>query len=363
MSREIQNTAPRPWPYSIGIQNTSAEDVPAYGVVQITNSTAPDTTAIYSVGKPTGTASAKYVISAPEPIGAGLYGAATDHYPTLALISGVPSVNQEIGPVNGSWALSISGKGFIYLGGLSGGIGRVASKGGTSAGDDFPLVKIVNVSGVTRAAGSIVGYGPVLDTWGTNARVPVFQSAPPTAGKPFVILLTSVANGYTCDAAPVGTAETQVNFTDASHEYADAITNDYGKLASEASGPARILHRANEGIAGGGTLGLQAARVRILSPHQTDDIRGVSYTTISAAGGIKDGPITPGTGLAKLYALPTGAAGAVWQPQTSPVSVENWMFGSIPAYKPLILRFSRVAPDGSKIYTVTAEGCAAIPSG
>jgi hypothetical protein len=142
---------------------------------------------------------------------------------------------------------------------------RPTSSKAPNQGDDFPRVKIVNKSGTGRVFGNVVGYGPPTDpppaTLG-NA-LPTFESAAPTAGKPFAVLLADIAPNDTGDAGPVGVVAVQLDFKDATHEYADAITNDYAKLASAATGPARIIWREKAYISGAGSLGVQWARVRL----------------------------------------------------------------------------------------------------
>ncbi len=94
----------------------------------------------------------------------------------------------------------------------------------------------------------------------------------------------------------------------------------------------------------------------------TEDIRGMSYAAISKATTTSvGGPIVPGTGLAKLYKPPdTGSPGTAWQLVDNPITVENWMFDSIAANKPIFLRKSRSDTDGTQIYVVIAEGCKVI---
>jgi hypothetical protein len=157
----------------------------------------------------------------------------------------------------------------------------------------------------------------------------------------------------------------QLNFTAAGHTHADATPGPFGSyevFQSGLSGTARILWRALQATVGGGTFGQQWAYLLIGLPA-TGDLRAVSASNIPAATGPRDGATTPGVGAAKLYDPPSGPAGSPWQPQAGNVVVENWMRGSIPGYKPLLLRESRTASDGTHIYTVVAEGCTEIPSG
>lgn len=271
--------------YRVPVFNQASEQVPAFGAMQVIASSNVGDDKGFDIIKPNGTPGAKVYLNGPVPIPVSSYGFGTDEYPADALISGTPAFNAEIGPVNGSWGLSASGKGFQFLGGLAASLGRVAAKGGTSAGDDFPLVKIVNASGLPRAFGNIVGFGaPVDPPPGTLHRIPTFLSAAPQAGQPFAVLLSDVGVGATVDAAPIGiVAAALLNFTDATHTRADAVNNNYGNAASGTDGPGVILWRANQGIAGGGTLGLQWSRLLFGKPVAKATRVARVYSTITAA--------------------------------------------------------------------------------
>lgn len=352
--------------YRVPVQNQSGEQIPPYGAMQVVSSSNVGDDKLFNVIRPNGAPTAKVYLNGPVQIPANQPGHGTDEYPAEALIAGTPAFGAELGPIATSWALSASGKGFQYLGGLASGVGRVAAKGGTSAGDDFPLIKIVNVSGLPRAFGNIVGFGASVDPPpGTLHRIPTFQSAPPQAGKPFAILLQPIGVGETGDAAAIGLVlPAQLNLTDANHTRADAINNNFANVASSTDGPGIILWRERQGVAGGGTLGLQWSRLLFGQPiATTEDIRGVTTASIPPATGQRDGPITPGTGQVRLYTMPTGAAGTAWQ-LGQVVTVEHWMFVEpIASYKPVLLKPSRKDANGSQIYIVHAEGCKEIPSG
>lgn len=231
--------------------------------------------------------------------------------------------------------------------------------------DDFPLVKIR--AGSSLDIGQVTGFGtPLTPPPGSTPIIPTFDSTMPTAGKPFAIMLESAISNETKLAAPVGIVAAQLNFTDASHQYADCVTNSPSAIKSGSAGPARILWREKQNVSGSGSLGSQWALVLLSAsqPAAVVDIRGWTTSQITAATGSRNGPTTPGTGTAKLGIMPTsGAAGAAWQAGTDNVNVENWMRGTIPIYKPILLDFSRYADDGTKIYSVKSEGCVEIPSG
>lgn len=288
--------------------NGTAETIPPYGVMQVAGASNFGTDRMFLVTKPTGVAGASYVLNGPQAIAAVGYGAATNSYPADAAYSGTPVAGAEWGPVAGSWSLSINGKGFQILGGAAGGVVRVTTKAGTTApGDDFPLVRIVNMSGLARPFGSIVGYGsPVDPPPGTLWRIPTFQSAAPAAGKPFCVLLNDIANNDTGDAGPLAVLPVQIDFTDASHKFADCVTGDYAKLKSGTSGPAIILWREKQGIAGADSLGVQWARV--LLDRGTEAyrlIRGKAYQ-----------PVLTTTKTFEIYALDPLASGL--DPRTDP---------------------------------------------
>ncbi len=103
-------------------------------------------------------------------------------------------------------------------------------------------------------------------------------------------------------------------------------------------------------------------RVNLLDTELTRTIQQVAKQHLNSfQPRPKGGPIVPGTGLAKLYKPPdNGSPGTAWQLVDNPITVENWMFDSISANKPIFLRKSRSDTDGTQIYVVIAEGCKAI---
>jgi len=352
--------------YSLPILNAAGEQIPPYAVIQLGAGSTVGTNLIYNGVKPTGSQSAKYVLNSPALVSTGGYAAATE-FAADALVSGSPAFNQEIGPTNNSWALSSSGKGFIFLGGLNNGVGRVAPKPG---GDDFPIVQIVNNTGLVLPYGSIVKMLAVGDPAPAyKNRIKLFNYVNPTQGEPFAVTLADIAIGGIGDAAPVGVVDTQLYYNDTSHNFADATTNNSQWLTSGSTGQSRIIWRERGLVVGSGTLGLQWARVqlnwRTSGESTTDDIRGIVYgAPISAATGTVNGPITPGTGLVKLFDPPTAfpgnpspPIGSPWVIQTQPTSVENWMFAAIAVNKPVLLRKGRTLDNGTQIYCVIAEGC------
>jgi hypothetical protein len=239
---------------------------------------------------------------------------------------------------------------------------RLADSAGTGpSGEDFPIVKIKNVSGLPKTVGSIVGYGVSLSPPPASfPRLPEFESAVPAVDKAFAILLADSEVNTTVDAAPVGVVATQINLTDATHTWANVIANDYAKLASGTSGPVRILWREKQNILGSQTIGIQWALVELGRALAAESNRGVVYSIVSASSGFRDGPQTPGTGLVRLYTKPTGEAGTAWEPGATTL-VETWMHANSASGKPVLLRESRKLPNGSPLYEIIAEGCASVP--
>jgi hypothetical protein len=120
--------------FPIVVKNTHSSTAPAYAILEITGVTNYGTDTIYDVSRPTGSADAKYVINGPDSIVNDAYGAATNQYPAnVAYDTGAtPALNEDWGPVSGSWLLTKSGTGWIILGGHASGIVRVAASGGSN---------------------------------------------------------------------------------------------------------------------------------------------------------------------------------------------------------------------------------------
>lgn len=238
------------------------------------------------------------------------------------------------------------------------------------ADGDIPIIFLKNNSGSLRQNREVFGLGTPLIIPNSSfpdvsllPTQPSFLSASPTQGKVFAIALAGSLPNEVFPALAVGVLQVKINYTNNAHKFADAITGTYMNLQSSDTGPAEIIWRANQDVAGNGTFGVQWAFVSLTQQKaNSDDIRGVSYGQIAAASGAKDGPQTPGVGLAKLYTMPAGPAGTPWPINTTPVTVENWMHGTIPTYKPLLLRHSRYTDSGTRIYTIVSEGCAEVGS-
>lgn len=294
MNKSLQIGAPRTWShaYPLPVQNVAASDAPAYAVMQVYGSTASDSGTMYLVGKPTGSASGAFLFNTPEALAPSAYGSAAEGVGMVA-IAGNPAVNQEVGPVNGSWAMSGSGKGYLYLGGLVNGVGRVIK---SPSGTDYPIVRIVNNSGVTLPVGSICGFGtPYTFPPTVQTSVWTWYEVAPTANKPFCVLLSDIPTNTTGDAAPVGVVSCQVNVTDATHEYADVANGNRTNLVSGKTGPARILWRANGLVAGPASLGVQWCIVRL-----GDSATRTQYGEVTSSISAMNVWGTPGTGIVQF---------------------------------------------------------------
>jgi hypothetical protein len=254
--------------YDKVVKNDGSEEIPPWAVMQIASASLANQDEIYTVVRPNGASKAKHILNGPQTIVAGGYGSGTDSFPAVAGWDGntlnPPTPPQEWGPVNGSWFLSIDGKGFFILGGEGNRLVRVYA----ASGADFPLIKIKNDSGTFRATRSVVGIGqPVDPPPATLNSQPTFLSDLPGTGGVFAVLMDPCDPGNIVDAAPIGIVACKVNyrgyFNGETHNCAEADEGDYGKLVSVKSGRARILWREKQAVMGAGTDGTQWAFVLI----------------------------------------------------------------------------------------------------
>jgi hypothetical protein len=255
-------------------------------------------------------------------------------------------------------------------------------RGQKQTSGDYPIIFIEYDGGLPLLNRSIVGIGGPIAPYPTQAfpndaelpLQPGFHSTPPQQGVPFAILLSGASKFDVVQAVTVGVVAVQVNYTSASHAYADVEDQNYYRLKSSSSGPAFILWRQNAHLTGNATFGVQWALVSLTqTPRASDDYRGVIVSPVGSASVGTQQPglpasIRPGTGLAQLYNAPGSFGGQ--PPQGTPwdmdsgfaVRVENWMFGAIDLNKPVLLRFSRVNDQHEEIYTIVAQGCAPVPT-
>lgn len=156
--------------YPIAFTNGSGETIPACAIMAITAVTNYGENTVYTVGKPAGTAGAKYLINAPQQVAYGQPGAATDFYPTdVAYTGGTPGLNEDWGPVSGSWLLSTSGQGWTILGGASGGIVRVAAAQ-TPGSETYRLLRAKTKGAVTAQATSFTIDNIIVEAGGLDPR-------------------------------------------------------------------------------------------------------------------------------------------------------------------------------------------------
>lgn len=270
------------------VLNTISETIPPYAIMQVVGCSNFGADRIYHVTQPSANDQYNsfapiYLLNGPTSIVGYGYGAATNQFPAEVRYAGeTPFYGAEWGPVPGQWTISHSGKGYLIVGGANQGIVRVMDKAGSSAGDDFPIVRIYNDSGLAMPLGSVVAYGPPLDPPpGAFTRLPAFKSSLPKAGKPFCVLFDPAEPNQIVDAAPLGVVTVLIDYTDTDHTHADCIVDDYSRLRSTRTGPAQILWREKQDIAGGGTLGMQWARV-LLKHDNYRMVRGRAYEAVES---------------------------------------------------------------------------------
>lgn len=121
--------------------NSSEETVPAFGVVKLSAWTAAKR--YFGVIKPDGE-DGLYYTNGPVDTLTGKHGQ-SNHWrtPQLCLISGSPSVGDEVGPTDGSWAMSSSGSGYRVFIPPTGGVGAVlpiGSGGGSGSRIKFEII-------------------------------------------------------------------------------------------------------------------------------------------------------------------------------------------------------------------------------
>lgn len=361
-------------PYRIAVQNVSGGSVPPYALMQVQGSRS-DGEVVHTVGIPQGGSSTPcYLANFQEAIATGGFGVASNDWPARVLVSALPSLGGECGPVAGSWAASPNGKGFTYIGGYdsSSSTAMLHPRSGASANEDFPIVRFWNLTATALPYGAIVGYGDPLDPPPTySGRLPVHLATVPTPKNALAVLLADCPIGGVADAAPCGVVNCKINYTNASHKYVDAVGGAFGSSLTMASGDEGypIIWRANQSLSGSPSLGIQWARVLldyVWKSSAVTDVRAMSTGVIpGATGHLNDDFVSPGLGYAIRFDMPSGPPGSNWT-KGDQIRVENWMVGAIDAYKPLLLDFSRTYSGSGgpeDIYIIKSEGCKPRPSG
>lgn len=359
--------------YDKPVRNASGTTIPPYAIMQVVGGATATTDEVYQVAQAASGGNRKYLINSPLPIDAGEPGHATDQYPAICAYefgsgSPVPVPGELWGPFGG-FRLSTDGSGFLIVGEAEDGLVRVAEAPPlATAGADFPLIIVRNVSGLSRGNRSIFGIGEPLNSPALTLPVqPTFLSVPPVAGQFWVVALSNVGNGNYVDAAPIGVLAVQIDYRGQeyinpalAHWFVDCAESNYANLVSAQDGPGRILWREKQGVSGGGTNGIQWAFIQLDHQGVIAAPRAVITEAVTPATGTLNGLLIPGKGKARLYNNAGGNAGAAWVPG-SIVDVETWMRGTTAVGKPVLLRPSRRLPNGHTIYEIQSEGCAVIP--
>jgi hypothetical protein len=121
----------------IEVRNVGSYDIPAFGVVEVTDSTEPDGTesrTVFHVRRPTEASMSNVLFNGSRPIPVSGYGAATGDFPAWAL-SGSTVAGTKIGTQADSYELSASSSGFVVLGGSFEGATRCGQAGAGNRGD------------------------------------------------------------------------------------------------------------------------------------------------------------------------------------------------------------------------------------
>lgn len=133
---------------TIKVHNDSGEKIPDNAVMQVTDGELVNNVRVLNVDKPSGT-DGQFLINRRNAIAIDRTGTAFEGVGMVALVTGTPSVGDEIGPVNDSWSMSGSGSGFVVLGDVRDSRCRVMRIGG-GGGDSSPTycphttAKIIN---------------------------------------------------------------------------------------------------------------------------------------------------------------------------------------------------------------------------
>jgi hypothetical protein len=358
--------------YDKRVKNTSGSTIPPFGIMRITGATKYGEDEFYNVAQPSGSGSEKYLLNGPQEIVSGGEGSATDDYPAVARYDGTggtPIPTELWGPF-GSFSLSVNGTGFLIVGTPENGLVRVAEAGPlATAGADFPIIIVRNMSGTARGNRSIFSLSTPISVPPDQLPIqPYINSAAPDAGKFWVVSLSNVNHLDYVDCAPVGVLAVQIDYrgqeysNDAlRHDFVDAQEGNYSVLKSSQDGPGRILWRAKQGVSGSATQGVQWAIINLDHQGILSSPRILITTEVTAATGTRGNPLTPGKGKGQLYTPPyTGIAGSIWLP-SGVVDVETIAFETTPVGKMCACRASRRLPTGHIVYEIIAEPCKEMP--
>lgn len=125
----------------VEIRNVGSYDIPAFGAVEVVDSTEPDgadSRTVFHVRRPTEKSLANVLFNGFTPVPVSGYGSATGDFPAWVLC-GTTTAGKKVGTVADSYELSESSSGFVVLGGDYEGATR-CGQSGTNKGDLIALL-------------------------------------------------------------------------------------------------------------------------------------------------------------------------------------------------------------------------------
>lgn len=104
------------WNY---FKNVSAETIPAFAVMRVTGTIQVEGMTAITCAKPNSSSFSFYVVNGPAAVRAGFFGQCTYGPSLVVRYSGSPSLDDDLGPTNGSWEISSGGSGFRVVGAIN----------------------------------------------------------------------------------------------------------------------------------------------------------------------------------------------------------------------------------------------------
>lgn len=148
--------------------NTTAESIPAYGVIQLKANYA---SGYNQASKPNGSTGIFFANGAVA-VAAGKKGESLLwNQPRLVKVSGTPAVGDQVGPTDGSWEMSDSGTGFYVIHQPVGGVAAVVQVGAGGTGSAHIWFTIEEVICLDDNSMELV-VTPTHFTGGCSAAVP-----------------------------------------------------------------------------------------------------------------------------------------------------------------------------------------------
>lgn len=152
----------------VELYNAGANEVPAFGVCEITGASRPENIngaqaggrTVLNVTRPTEDSPNAVCLNGPIPIAAGAYGFGTIHYPAYAkyATANTPVAGEVWGAASGTFELTKGRSGFTILGDAANGIVRVDR---SATGDSLDIVKVYH-------SGSAVGADVAANASGVH---------------------------------------------------------------------------------------------------------------------------------------------------------------------------------------------------